>query len=131
MTAPHCLSDIELTGTIGQNRNANPSARAYDALVQAAGKPVAIKRELAATLLIENRNAVLIGTNLVFFGAEGEATILPLTPSQETPATPPSANRVPTTQIKLRPEMRKENEVKGFTAPPLPRRKKIHLVTKS
>src|SRR5436190_9515441 len=63
-----------------QKGNPCPPGGVSDALVQAANNAaLQKKRELAAALLIENKNAVLIGENLVFFGPQNEPqTIVPL-----------------------------------------------------
>src|SRR5882724_11951223 len=54
---------------------------------EAASEALHIKRELAAALLIGNRNAVLIGTDIVFFGQQdGSPAILPLSMTPHTPA---------------------------------------------
>jgi hypothetical protein len=90
--AGHCIVDMsvsrpvsdpakamERTRVTRQKGNPCPSNVVSDALVQAASDALQTKRELAAALLIENRNAVLIGANVVFFGPQDAAqTIMPL-----------------------------------------------------
>ena len=89
-------------------------------------------RQLAAAFLIQNTNAVLIGTDIVFFGPQN--TIVPLSRLLYAPTPSPAArtfNTAPTAQTTTPPKRRvKIAEVKTLSRLSLPQPKKIHLVPK-